>query len=125
MKHFSLGSIFSAILGLSTIVNIAGCGSANSPASNNGTPVTIPFAATSISPASVPAGAAAVMLTVIGTGFKSSSIIQVNGVSLATQYIRSTQLTAVLPTSSLATGASLAIAVLNAQSVLRVDRRSA
>jgi len=54
-----------------------------------------------------------VTLTVIGTGFESSSIIQVNGVSLATRYISSTQLTAVLPASSLATGASLAIAVLN------------
>jgi hypothetical protein len=68
MKHFSRGFIFSAILGRSTIVNLAGCGTANPAVSNGGTPVTTPFAVTSISPTSVPAGASPVTLTVIGTG---------------------------------------------------------
>jgi len=116
MKPFSLVSFSSAILGLCSIVIIGGCGISNHIASNAATPqtpATVPFAVTSISPTSVPAGAASLMLTVNGSGFESASVIQLNGASIPTQYVSSAQLTAVVPATSLVTGTMLSIAVLN------------
>ncbi|WP_423201754.1 IPT/TIG domain-containing protein [Edaphobacter modestus] len=104
---------------LSIAIAIAGCGSSNPAVSNGGTPqspATLPLAVTSISPTSVPAGAAAQTLAVNGSGFQSTSAVQINGVSVPTTYVRATQLTAVVPASSLATGAMLQVAVLNGSS---------
>ena len=51
----------------------------------------------SISPNSAPLGGQNVTLTVTGTGFTSSSVIQVNGTSLHTIFVNATTLTASLP----------------------------
>jgi hypothetical protein len=70
-------------------------------------------AVTAVSPASVTAGAAAQTITVTGSGFVSSSVIVFNGASLSTNYVSATSLTAQVPASALAAGASVSITVTN------------
>jgi hypothetical protein len=55
-------------------------------------------------------------LTVIGTGFQQSSVVQANGTSIATQFVSTTELTAVVPAADLVTGASLSISILTGTS---------
>jgi hypothetical protein len=67
----------------------------------------------SISPANVTAGAAATTLTVTGTGFLSSTNIQVGGTVEPTTYVSATQVTAAVPASQLASGVLLSVIALN------------
>jgi trimeric autotransporter adhesin len=59
------------------------------------------------------AGGSALTLTVTGTGFLSTSVVQVNSTTETTTYVSATQLTATVPAGQLASGAQLAVAVLN------------
>jgi len=68
---------------------------------------------TSISPASVYAGAAAFTLTVSGTGFIQLSYVELNGVGLSTTYVSATQLTAQVPATAVATVGVLPVVVSN------------
>ncbi|MGD0548908.1 MAG: IPT/TIG domain-containing protein, partial [Terracidiphilus sp.] len=68
---------------------------------------------TSITPATAPAGAASLTLTVNGSGFLSSTTIQVGGVADATTYVSSTEMTAIVGPSQLASGAQLSVIALN------------
>ena len=56
---------------------------------------------TSISPATAPAGSPSVVLTVNGSGFVSGATVSFNSTSLATTFVSSTQVTAVIPASLL------------------------
>ena len=56
----------------------------------------------SLSPASLPAGSGALTLTVNGTGFVSSSIVQWNGSARTTTFVSATQLRAAITTADLA-----------------------
>lgn len=67
----------------------------------------------SISPASVLAGSAAFTLTLNGGNFVPGSVVQVNGSSRTTTFVSSSQLTAQIPASDVATGANLSITVVN------------
>ncbi len=101
------------LLLLSIDIFLTGCGgssqsTAGSAPTQTGTTVSI----TSISPTSIPAGGSDLKLTVLGTGFQSSSVVQVNGTSISTQFVSSTQLIAVVPAADLTTGAALSISVL-------------
>lgn len=69
---------------------------------------------TSISPTSVNAGGAAFALTVNGTGFLSSSVVEWNGTPLSTAYVSAQQLTASVPASDLASAGSAQVDVFNA-----------
>jgi uncharacterized protein (TIGR03437 family) len=88
------------------------------PGANN-TPVTFtiipagPPALASLSPAGGAAGGAGFTLTVNGSGFVSSAIVQWNGSSLATTLVSSTQVTAQVPASDIAAVGSANITVLN------------
>jgi hypothetical protein len=77
-----------------------------------GTPVAPTL--TAISPASATAGSGPVTLTATGTNFTSASAVQLNGMNLNTTFGSSTQLTAVIPASALATAGSLSISVFTA-----------
>jgi YVTN family beta-propeller protein len=68
---------------------------------------------TSLSPSSVTAGGAGFTLTVNGSGFTSSSIVQWNGASRTTTFVSSTQLTAVIPASDIANPGTVQITVFN------------
>ena len=69
-------------------------------------------AITSLSPASVTAGAPVFTLTVNGTNFIGSSVINWNGSALTTTYINSTQLTATVSASLVTTAGTTAITVV-------------
>jgi hypothetical protein len=66
-----------------------------------------------LSPSARPPGSAGVNLTVIGTNFVFSSVVQWNGSNLATTYMSSTELTAFVPASDLAYPGSLPVTVSN------------
>lgn len=66
----------------------------------------------SISPTSAKAGSNTVALTVVGSGFEPSSVVQWNGAALLTTYDSATALTAVVPASDL-TSATKALVVVS------------
>ena len=67
----------------------------------------------SINPASVTAGGSDLTLTVQGTGFLSTSTVLWNGTGLTTTFVSGTQLAAVVPAASTATGATAQVTVMN------------
>ena len=66
----------------------------------------------SLSPASAVAGSGAVTLVVTGTGYVSGSVVQFDGLALATVFGSATQLTATIPATALATPGTYAVAVV-------------
>jgi hypothetical protein len=60
----------------------------------------------SLTPASAQAGSGAFMLTVTGSGFVSSSVVEWNGTPLATTFTSSTSLTASVPAQDVSTAGS-------------------
>ena len=70
-------------------------------------------ALTSTLPVSAPAGAAALSLTVNGSGFVASSIVRWNGADRVTTFVSSTQLRAAISASDLAAPGTAQISVFN------------
>ena len=70
-------------------------------------------ATTSIDPPSVAAGAAAFSLNVYGSGFVQAAVVQLNGAALPTTWVNSTNLTAEIAASQVASAAQLNIVVVN------------
>jgi len=68
---------------------------------------------TDITPNSATAGGMDVTLTVTGTNFVSSSVVLWNGANRTTTFVSSTQLTAALSASDIATGGTLSVTVFN------------
>ena len=68
---------------------------------------------TSISPVSAPAGSPAFTLTVTGTGFVSSSVVQWNGSARPTTFVSSTQVQAAIGAADIAAAGSATIAVFS------------
>src|SRR5216110_210316 len=94
-----------------TVVNPSpGGGTSNSVTFtiNNPVPTT-----TSISPNCTTAGSADFTLTVNGTNFVSTSTVNWNGAPLATSFVSSTQLTATVPASLVATAGTASVTVAN------------
>lgn len=91
---------------------LSGCGGSGSSSSNTNTPTAAP-SVTSISPTTVAAGASALTLTVNGTGFQSTTTIQVNSAAVPSTYVSSTQMTATVPATQLASGGTLSVVALN------------
>src|SRR5205823_253917 len=90
------------------------------PAPGGGTSGTLALAVnnplpslSTISPASVTAGAAAFSLTVTGNNFLRQSVVQINGANRATTFVSTTQLTAAIPASDVAAAGRLSVTVVN------------
>ncbi|RZL16177.1 MAG: T9SS type A sorting domain-containing protein [Hymenobacter sp.] len=78
--------------------------------------VTVPNPAptlASLTPAMAAAGSGPLTITVSGTGFSTSSVVSFNGTALATTLVSATQLTAVVPASSLTATGTYAVTVTN------------
>ena len=89
--------------------NAGGTGSATLTLTiNNPVPTT-----TSISPASTTAGSAQFTLTVNGTNFVSTSTVNWNGSALATTFVSSTKLTAIVPAANVAAAGTAFVTVVN------------
>lgn len=91
----------------------AASGGSGSGGSGGGGTVASAPTVTSISPASIVVGSGAFSLTVNGSGFLASSVVEVNGTAEATTYVSASQLTAAIPAGQISNGASLAVAVMN------------
>lgn len=85
-----------------------GTSSASSIGVNNPVPSIV-----SLSPASLVVGSAATTLTLNGSGFLPTTVLQINGATRAATYVSSSQMTVGLTTTDLATVASLAITTQN------------
>ncbi len=83
-----------------------------SPASAQSNPV--PFINQPLSPASAAPGTAGITLTVHGTGFASTSLVQWNGSSRTTSFLSTSELTAAITTADLASAGFASVTVLNA-----------
>jgi uncharacterized protein (TIGR03437 family) len=66
-----------------------------------------------VTPSAVTAGGAGFTLTVSGAGFQSGAVVQWNGAVLPTVYVSSTQLTAQVAASMIASSGTASITVLN------------
>jgi hypothetical protein len=98
---------------------VASAGSATvTVAENGGTSSGVTFniapgpAITSLSPNTAAAGGAAFTLTVNGTGFVSGAVVDWNGTSLSTTFVNSTELTAMVAASLIATPAAASVTVV-------------
>ncbi|MET4076454.1 IPT/TIG domain-containing protein [Hymenobacter sp. UYCo722] len=68
---------------------------------------------TSLTPSTATAGSAGFTLTVNGTGFLSSTVINFNGTALATTFVSATQVAALVPASAVATVGTYAVTATN------------
>lgn len=93
------------LVALACLVLLTRCGGGGSPPQV--------AALTGIAPNSVQAGAAATTLQVTGSGFATGAVVTFNGNALSTTRISTTSLTAVIPASSLTSGGTAEIAVVN------------
>jgi hypothetical protein len=100
-------------LGIVSLVFLAGCGGGTASTANP-TPTPNPTpTVTTISPNSAVAGGAAFTLTINGTNFVASSMVTFGGATPTTTFVTSTQLTAAIPASSVASTGMLAVTVTN------------
>ena len=101
-------------LGIVSLVFLAGCGGGSKSVSNQPPPPppTTPTI-TAISPNSAVAGGAAFTLTINGTNFVASSMVNFGDSAPATQFLSSTQLTAAIPAASIASTGTMAVTVTN------------
>jgi hypothetical protein len=109
----SLLSVFMLGLVLGILGILSGCGAGTSNSGGGGGTTIAAPAITSISPSRVPAGSSALTLTISGSGFLNSSVVQLAGMSEPTTYGSSTQLTVAVPATQLASGSQIPVAVLN------------
>ncbi|MDR3740791.1 MAG: IPT/TIG domain-containing protein [Terracidiphilus sp.] len=94
---------------MSTI--LTGCGGSSS--NSGGTTTTATPTVSSISPTTVAAGSGDLTLTVNGTGFLSTTTVQVGTVAEPTTYVSSTQVTAAVPAKQIAAGGQFSVIALN------------
>ena len=101
------------ILGILSIVFLAGCGggSTSQPVDNQPQPPRPTI--TTFSPNSVVAGSGAFTLTINGTNFVPSSMVSFGGAAPTTTFVNSTQLAAAIPASSIASTGTVAVTVTN------------
>jgi hypothetical protein len=106
------GDIATAGTASVTVVNAAPGGGTTSPitfTTNNPAPTLA-----SLSQTSAIAGSAGFTLTLTGTNFVAGSIVDWNGVALATNYVSATDVTATVPVGDLATAGTASVTVVNA-----------
>ena len=89
---------------LTTLVTLAGTAVAQSP---------VPFVDQPLVPDAAAPGGAGFTLTVNGAGFVPASIVNWNGSPLPTTFVKSTQLTATVPSSNIATASTASVTVVN------------
>jgi len=108
-----------ALFLLSSFSLLSGCGSGGSGgsggSSGSGSGGANPPTITSLSPSSATSGASAFTLTVNGTNFTTSgTIVKWNGTSLTTTYVNSSQVTAPVTASMIATQSTATVTVTTA-----------
>ena len=97
---------------IATSIGEWGCGGGASQSINNQPPPPTPTI-TTISPNSVVAGSPAFTLTINGTNFVASSMVNFGGSVPTTTFVNSTQLTAAIPAAAIASTGTPAVTVTN------------
>src|SRR5208282_1052825 len=116
MKCETAAKRMHVILGIVSLVFLAGCGSGttksltNQPVSSE--PNSTPTIA-AISPATAVAGGAAFTLTINGGNFVAGSTVNFGGSAPATTFVSSMQLTAAIAAASIASTGTIAVTVTN------------
>jgi len=105
LRQWIAESLF-VLLFISLFSVLAGCSDDDSKASN---PVP---ALASVSPASATAGGAAFTLTATGSGFLVTSTVHWNGAARSTTFVSTSQLTAAIPTTDVATAGTAQVTVV-------------
>jgi 6-phosphogluconolactonase (cycloisomerase 2 family) len=111
MKDKALSRTTCAVFLLLALSGLASCGG-NSSKGTSPPPPPAPTI-TTISPSSAVAGGAAFTLTINGTNFIASSTVNFGGSTTVTTFVNSTQLTAIIPASSIASTGTPAVTVTN------------
>jgi len=104
MESEALATRTLVILGIVSLVFLAGCGGTGSTVNPNPT-------ITTISPNSAVAGGAAFTLTINGTNFVAASQVNFGGAAPTTTFVNSTQLTAAIPAAAIASTGLWAVTV--------------
>ena len=107
--RFHLSAVALLIVAL---IGNSGCGAGTSQSVNNQSPPPTPTI-TTISPNGTVAAGAAFTLTINGTNFVASSIVNFGGAVPTVTIVNSTQLTAAIPASSVASTGTVAVTVTN------------
>jgi hypothetical protein len=106
--HLRLFVLLLAVIGMSA------CGGSSSSTSISPPPATNPVPSIiSLSPSTATAGGAAFTLTVNGSNFISTSVVQWNGGGTTTSYVSATQLTASITAADIATVGSASVTVVD------------
>jgi YVTN family beta-propeller protein len=100
------------LLGIVSLVFLAACGGGTSQSLENQPPALVPTI-TTISPTTAVAGGAAFTLTINGTNFVAASIVSFGGAAATTTFVNSSQLTAAIPASSIASTGMQSVTVTN------------
>jgi YVTN family beta-propeller protein len=104
--RIAIALAMAAVLGV-----FSGCGGGSKSLGNPPPPPTPTI--TTISPNSAVAGGAAFTLTINGTNFVASSMVNFGGGAVPTTFVNSTQLTAAIPGSSIVSAGTSAVTVTN------------
>ncbi|MBZ5489826.1 MAG: hypothetical protein LAO76_02715 [Acidobacteriia bacterium] len=84
------------------------------PSSSNSSPFTVStIVISSLSPSSAKAGGPAFTLTVVGSFFTSSSVVEFNGSALPTTFVDPNTVTAAVPASAIASAGTVPVDVAN------------
>ncbi len=108
--NYWTGDVSSASAGVSVVMNAAKQLTAYFQVDDTNNPVPL---LSSVSPSNATAGPNDLTVTISGTGYVNNSVVRWNGSSLATTYISSTALTAVVPSSELAAASTATLTVFN------------
>jgi YVTN family beta-propeller protein len=101
------------ILGIVSLVFLAGCGGGTASTGNSTSNLNPTPTITTISPTSALAGGAAFTLTINGTNFVAASMVNLGGAAPTTTFVNSTQLTAAIAAASFASAGTMAVTVTN------------
>lgn len=105
------------LLLVALLADLLDCGSSSStpppPPPPPPTPSAVPFIDQPLVPVAATPGSAGFMLTVNGTGFVSGSVVKWNGSARTTQFVTSSQLTASVSASDIATAGTALVTVVN------------
>jgi hypothetical protein len=112
MKNLSSLVSLSVCLGVSIAITACGGGSGSSTTTST-QPAAQPPVVSSISPTKVTAGADNTALTVNGSNFTSSTVIQVGQTTEPTTFVSASQVTAQLPANQLAAAGTLSVIAEN------------
>src|ERR1700722_4829201 len=102
------------LLGFFLAASLGACGGggSNSSGGGGGTPQNPPTLA-SIAPSGATAGAQALTLALYGSNFENGATAQWNGTALSTSWVNSSELTAALPASDIASAGTAKVSVSN------------